>query len=127
MACEVLIVTGAGTTDINGTYNKVSDTLYTQVEGTYQLQKAEVTEFDLWTFRFIGGEGPPWYRSQTLNEIICPADGGPYIAIAGTAPVPTVSLGESNIDPITARNNKYATATEEGAHRFRRLHALGYV
>jgi hypothetical protein len=30
-------------------------------------------------------------------------------------------------DPITLRNNKYATATESGAVRFRRLVSLGYV
>lgn len=31
------------------------------------------------------------------------------------------------LDLISVRNNKYATDTEDGANRFRRLRGLGYV
>lgn len=42
----------------------------------------------------------------------------------------TISSGpyiDNNLDPVTQRDAKYATATESGAKRFRRLLALGYV
>jgi hypothetical protein len=38
-----------------------------------------------------------------------------------------ITVSEALSDPITVRNNKYATATEAGAVRFRRLVSLGYI
>lgn len=32
-----------------------------------------------------------------------------------------------NVDPVVVRNDKYATDTETGSHRFKRLFTLGYV
>ena len=40
---------------------------------------------------------------------------------------PVVTEIPATVDPITERDNKYATATEAGAVRFRRLVGLGYV
>jgi hypothetical protein len=38
-----------------------------------------------------------------------------------------LSVIEVPTDPVSLRNDKYATATESGANRFRRLNSLGYV
>lgn len=55
----------------------------------------------------------PWLATVWYPE------GDPDSIVVTEAPVPS--------DPVTLRNNKYATATEDGAHRFRRMLALGYV
>lgn len=42
-------------------------------------------------------------------------------------PTPTPTPVPVPPSPVDARNAKYATAGEDGANRFRRLHSLGYV
>lgn len=59
-----------------------------------------------------------WPGDNTTDPVIAWA-GQPLLSI--TEYIPPAN------DPVTLRNNKYATATESGANRFRRLLSLGYV
>lgn len=76
----------------------------------------------------------------SYGESDCPVGFEWTVGFFGSAPVPTVTgVGQPPIilggsggggdlsDPITNRNDKYSTATEAGAVRFRRLVNLGYV
>lgn len=65
------------------------------------------------TFRMMDGYDPVgryWYDSSAST---CNWEG--------------IAWYDSSLTPIEERNNKYATATETGEKRFRRLFALGYV
>ena len=64
-------------------------------------------------------------RTTTDQGAICPNLLTGWLNVGSTTG--TILITGPVINPITLRNNKYATATESGANRFRRLNSLGYV
>lgn len=64
-------------------------------------------------------------RTTTNQGAVCPDLLTGWLNVGSTTG--TILITGPIINPITLRNNKYATATESGANRFRRLNSLGYV
>lgn len=142
-----IVVSGAGTAAVNGTYVPyTTDTrlggpktgqLYTiwTKDGLNSNPRIEVVGSDPGTWAITGIPFPvaKIYDAPdgSYGDTDCPVgltwSAGPF----GSNPAPTVTGisggGGGGLDPIAERNAKYATATESGAIRFRRLHALGYV
>jgi hypothetical protein len=147
------IVVEEGQTDLNGTYilGAYEGELSQVAEsGTindrpvyYKLNGSE--SFEDWSQVYWRGDGWTIYSPEgeedsdefiSNSNVYYPVDaedwekagGGnydessvPVITFASTEPEPESS------DAISDRNNKYTTATEAGAMRFRRLVGLGYV
>lgn len=133
-----LILTDAGTTAVNGTYTKGAD-----MDGSaawykedYRIRKLSAFGNAAWVVQeIVGGEGSAYPYMQVAGPpFMWPPAGtvpdspvGLTLQVNGSTEPPPVIAAGGGSDPITERNNKYATATETGAKRFRRLLALGYV
>jgi hypothetical protein len=90
MACDTITVTGAGTSAVDGTYNKVSSTQWNDEEGVYRIivDSAGGAGLYVWILNAISG-GPPIY-SSTLSTSDCPA-GLTLSPVTGSSPSPTIT------------------------------------
>lgn len=140
---QFILVSGAGATEYNGIYEKVSNTQYLlQSDNTKQLWYRQPPPFlpfipDLWVFspNPYGGVNAYTYQVPDKNNPPCPqsipglGDSNWAIYDLGSYPVPTsiTVYNPVTLTNIDIRNAKYTTTTEAGSARFRRLLALGYV
>ena len=127
---------------------QVTGSTYPDVDGIYYAVAAGgAANKDVWCkndvndlIRIINASGSVWAISYRMgigpsnaplffatSDATCPPLGEYAVGAFGSGPAPTVSEYIPAINPIDARNAKYATATEAGSARFRRLFALGYV
>ena len=132
-----LEVTGSTYPGVNGIYYPVASNISCPSPNEHDIWcKNDVNDLirilkpscNSWNITYRTGLGPQnaplFFYSATS---VCPPLGTWVVGAFGSGPAPTVAQYIPVINPIDARNNKYATATESGANRFRRLHALGYV
>jgi len=121
---DKIIVSGATNNfeEMNGLY------VWTEGDGSY-LNGAYIsdnfTTIYFNTDKWIINKNMPNFHSVDAPPCLPDVTGwtNPFGA-PGTPPTSIVAYID---DPITLRNNKYATANESGANRFRRLNSLGYV
>lgn len=110
-------------TGLSSQYNGVYE--YNENDGSYHY-----SDNTLFFFQFM----------ETKKWILMQGQGGPYCESHSDVPYPWLcnepwidyGIDASGITileatPINLRNFNYTTASEDGAHRFRRLYSLGYV
>jgi len=136
--CNVdnILVSGAQVGRVNGTYSNVGllsgFSFFTKDNATqYFFIRISLTSlrWEIYATPLFSPSAPQsvlYYSSQSFDSIAnippCPSD--PTIVWSGPYnPVPTVS----QVSKVQMRDFKFATATEAGSARFRRLVALGYV
>ena len=133
MAFNAVIVSGSSYDILNGTY--IEDGI---VNGKNKYSK----DSDNYIFWYDDGEiafgwviqndGPPssWgsvYDSGDNVEFPWEVETWTDYYNYGAPTLTPIDTSAPSTDPIAQRDAKYATATESGSARFRRLVALGYV
>lgn len=132
-----IIVSGAGTTAVNGTYTKGADQngRAAWYKDDIQLFASTVYGGSLqnWIISgtpYIGGgpENNTYYTTSGISvEIIESPVGLSFTLSTGQAPAPTVTAATPlPLSPVEERNEKYAVEGEDGEKRFKRLFSLGY-
>lgn len=139
MACDdTIIITEAGTTAVNGTYNRTpgTTTFVKQGDASYQIFLAGPFPggegFIPYTWRISPAPyaGQAYYIFSQIGYTGCPEDiprDSWSVGEIGTGPKPVLTAGSAEtvyaFDPYAP----FATLTEGGRERFLRLYNLGYV
>ena len=79
-----------------------------------------------WTIYNDNISSPYTFGSSSANPYY-PTEVDNWTANIEGAGTPVITFASASSDPVAQRDAKYATATEAGAVRFRRLVGLGYV
>lgn len=139
MACEVLTVSNAGTSAVNGTYTQVPDEIgyqvWTHSSGNYAIVRLSVPgppgQIRIASYPTFTGPGSTGYYIKTYIPRtltpVCPAGetlNADDVGI-GTAVITEGAPGPNCADPL--ERCAFAVPGESGRSRFRRLVALGYV
>lgn len=112
MACEVLTVTGAGVTAVNGTYTKVPDESSFQVwlhsSGNYAIVRLGVAGppgyINIASYpTYAGGPGTSIYYGKTYipgpTAPACPAGVPLTLGAAGSGDIPTIAEAQVSTEP----------------------------
>jgi len=87
-----LCVSGAGTTQVNGTYIKINENRYES--SNFETTGTVLTnEYGAWGILIPGGGNPLFYLGQTTPRPQYPWQETSWTAIDGELPVPTVTIG----------------------------------
>ncbi len=93
-ACETVCVSGAGTSSVNGTYNKVTSETYPlgywekSDDSTTAIVKSSATEW------YIGDNDANYYEATGVDSSVeCPTE-ITWITTNGEEPAPSISIGE---------------------------------
>ena len=130
MACEVLEVTGAGTTAVNGTYTQVPDEgplqVWTHSSGNYAIVRLAVMGppgfIKIASYPTYSGPGSTSYYIKTYfpgpTAPACPAGVTLDVDSGGAPDAPTIAEGAPAPDPY---------APWGGFDNYRRLRFLEYI
>ena len=147
MACAYnkILVSGAGSTGVNGVYTKTNGTLYnasltmpnfyvkSSGGSLYYLMGPTPFQGNTYSINLSGDGAALYYSNNTGVADVCPDNAalggfGTSFSASGVLPAPTVAEYVPGPDcSIPANRCAFATGTESGCSRFRRLVALGYV